>query len=238
MGRIMSHYYPTWMAVVGFIVSLINAFAFPIYGFIYAKLLFVMMASESPNYKTDRDFWVGMFLLEVFGIGFFSFLQKYMFQYVGENLTFDIRKRLFNGIVYKPLEWFDSKGRAPGILSNVLSEDINALNGMTTEHLSILFEAFCGLIIGVFISMFYTWKMGLVTLGMVPFVSLGGVMMSRLQWKTKPGAIGANEDDDPYKKSNALLSDIIMNYRTVIGFGDKNVSYLLNKFDELLYVPQ
>jgi hypothetical protein len=43
--------------------------------------------------------------------------------------------------------------------------------------------------------------------------------------------------DDPYKKSNALLSDIIMNYRTVIGFGQKNVDYLLTKFDELLEVP-
>lgn len=151
-------------------------------------------------------------------------------------MTFNFRNLLYRGIIYKPLEWFDSKDRAPGILSSVLSEDINALNGMTTEHLAILIEAFLGLVIGVVIALCYTWKMGLVTVGLVPFVILGGVMMSKLQWnKTKPGQTAGAED--PYKKSNALLSDIIMNYRTVIGFGEKNVDYLLTKFDALLDVP-
>jgi len=80
--------------------------------------------------------------------------------------------------------------------------------------------------------------LGLVTLGLVPFVSLGGIIMSRLAWKVKPGAGSTALDaEDPYKKSNALLSDIIINYRTVIGFGEKNIDYLLTKFDSLLAVP-
>lgn len=36
-----------------------------------------------------------------------------------------------------------------------------------------------------------------------------------------------DEKEDPYKKSNALLSDILMNYRTVLSFGEKNIDYLL-----------
>lgn len=148
---------------------------------IYAKLLFVLMGGlYNPNYGKDRDYWCGMFLLLIVGIGIFSFLQKYVFMYVGENLTFEIRFKLFKGIIYKNISWFDNKNRAPGILSSVLSEDIGALNGMTTEHLAILIEAFLGLVIGIIISLFYNWKMGLITLGMVPFVSLGGIMMSRL----------------------------------------------------------
>ena len=38
--------------------------------------------------------------------------------------------------------------------------------------------------------------------------------------------------------SNALLADIIVNYRTVIGFGEKNVDYLLKKYDDLLDQPR
>ena len=183
MARIMSFYSPKWLAYLGFVSSVVNAFSFPIYGLIYAKLLFIMMAPHSPNFKPDREFWCGMFLLEVFLLGVFSFLQKYIFMYIGENLTFDVRKELYRGIIYKDISWFDNKDRAPGILSNVLSEDIGALNGMTTEHLAILTESFLGLIIGVILAMCYTWKMGLITLAMVPLVSLGGVMMSRLWWK-------------------------------------------------------
>jgi ATP-binding cassette, subfamily B (MDR/TAP), member 1 len=241
MGRVMSYYYPTWMAVIAFIVSIINAFSFPIYGLIYAKLLFVLMSFglAKNNFYEERDFWIGMFLLEVFILGLVSFLQKYLFLYVGENLTFDIRNELFAGIVYKHLSWFDNKDRAPGILSNVLSEDIGVLNGMTTEHFAIIMEAILGLLIGVVLALFYTWRMGLITLALVPFVAFGGIIGSRLQWKTKPNQSSSvdNGVDDPYKKSNALLSDIIMNYRTVIGFGEKNVDYLLTKFDELLEVP-
>jgi hypothetical protein len=76
MGRIMSYYYPKWMAVVAFLVSFINAFTFPIYGLIYAKILFVMMSFNLPNnnFYADRDFWCGMFLIEVFLLGFVSFL--------------------------------------------------------------------------------------------------------------------------------------------------------------------
>ncbi len=55
----------------------------------------------------------------------------------------------------------------------------------------------------------------------------------------KPGQRTEKQtEDDPYNKSNALLSDIIMNYRTVISFGEKNVDYLLDKFDILLEEPR
>lgn len=158
---------------------------------------------------------------------------------MGENLTFDVRFDLFKGIIYKHLQWFDDKRRAPGILSNVLSEDIGALNGLTTENFAIVTEAFLGLVIGVIFALVYNWKMGLVSLAFVPFVILGSILTSQLQWKQKgrSKASEENKEVDFYQASNALLSDILMNYRTVIGFGDKNVAYLLEKFDELLREP-
>jgi ATP-binding cassette, subfamily B (MDR/TAP), member 5 len=152
-----------------------------------------------------------------------------------------VRNLLYRSILYKNIAWFDRKDRAPGILSNIISEDIAVLNGMTTEHLAILIEAYGGVVIGAIISLFYTWKMGLVTIGFVPFISLGGIMLSRLAWKIKANKASntdaKNEMEDPYQMSNALLSDILINYRTVIGFGEKNIDYLLEKFDALLEEP-
>ena len=186
----MSFYRPMSLTFVGIIVSLICALGWPIYGLVYTKLLFIMMQFQNPAYLTfpeDRAFWSGMFLLLVLGLGVFFFIQKYIFFYCGENLTFDIRNLLYRGIIYKDISWFDSKDRAPGVLSNILSEDISILNGMTTEHLGILLEAYGGLVLGCIIALTYTWRMGLVTMAFAPFISLGGVMMSRLAWKVKPG---------------------------------------------------
>ena len=112
---------------------------------------------------------------------------------------------------------------------------------MTTEHMAILIEAYGGLSVGVIFAMFYSWKIGLITIALVPFVSLGGIMMSRIAWKVKVARTTGTEDsqqNDPYKMSNALLSDIIMNYRTVISFGEKNIDHLLLKFDNLLEEPR
>lgn len=81
-----------------------------------------------------------------------------------------MRLKLFESIIYKSIQWFDNKDRAPGILGNILSEDIGALNGLTTEHFAILIEATLGLVFGILIAFFYTWKLGLITLAMIPFV--------------------------------------------------------------------
>lgn len=132
------------------------------------------------QYEHERDKWCLGFLILVILVGILGFLQKYTFSYVGENLTYTVRCLLFKNIVFKNIEWFDDKDRAPGILSNVLSEDIGALNGLTSEHLAVIIEAVLGLILGIALSMYYTWKLGLITLAMVPFVQIGAVFMSRL----------------------------------------------------------
>ena len=44
--------------------------------------------------------------------------------------------------------------------------------------------------------------------------------------------------DDAYKQANSLLSDLIMNYRTVIALGPKNIEIILSRYNELLIVPR
>lgn len=60
---------------------------------------------------------------------------------------------------------------------------------------------------------------------------LGGLGMARLQ-------LNQEAVSNSYMQANALLSDIIMNYRTVISFGQKNVDFILGRYSELLIVPQ
>ncbi len=99
---------------------------------------------------------------------------------MGENLTFSIRKLVFQGILFKHLAWFDNKDRAPGILSNVLSEDITLLNGLSTEVIAVIIETTLCFAIGMILSLIYSWRVGLVCIGVSPFVLLGGIMMARI----------------------------------------------------------
>lgn len=56
---------------------------------------------------------------------------------------------------------------------------------------------------------------------------LGGLGMSRLQFSQKDVELSS-------KLANSLLNDIIINYRTVISFGEKNVQFILSRYATLL----
>ena len=91
-----------------------------------------------------------------------------------------MRTLLFSSIIYKDVSWFDSKDKAPGVLSNILAEDITLLNGLSTETVAIYMEGSMGFIIGIIMAFTFTWKMSLITLALCPFMMLGGILRSRL----------------------------------------------------------
>lgn len=56
--------------------------------------------------------------------------------------------------------------------------------------------------------------------------------MATMQWGNKGGrSAGSQKETDQFEKSNALLSDVIINYRTVISLGQKNVDKINAKFE-------
>ena len=101
MGKIMKNYSPKWLAACGMLISVINGWSFPIYGLLFGNILFVMLVPQLPTFGSNRDFYCGMFLLEAIVMGIVTFLQKYIFSFIGENLIFKFRKDLFTSILYK-----------------------------------------------------------------------------------------------------------------------------------------
>jgi ABC-type transport system involved in Fe-S cluster assembly fused permease/ATPase subunit len=78
--------------------------------------------------------------------------------------------------------------------------------------------------------------MALLTIATVPILIVGVIAMSKLQWKKSTFKEKTGESD-PYLKSNALLSDVILNYKTVISFGEKNIDSVIKKYESLLVEP-
>jgi hypothetical protein len=67
---------------------------------------------------------------------------------------------------------------------------------------------------------------------------VGVIALSRLAWGNKGGkAAGSVKEIDVYDKANALLSDVVINYKTVISFGENNVEAIFSKFSYLMQDP-
>jgi len=79
----MKYYTPKWMAIAGLVASFFAAGQLPIFGYIFANMVFTLnrlqLATEG-NYnqgtlsevESDRNFWIGMFFILCFGIGLSS----------------------------------------------------------------------------------------------------------------------------------------------------------------------
>jgi len=100
-----------------------------LFGFILSKYVFALaLPFDTPDnlaiYRQKNNEYFYCFVALCIGIGVSTGFQKLYFGLGGENLTLKLRIKLFEAILRKHVGWFDDKNRAPGILSNMISEDI------------------------------------------------------------------------------------------------------------------
>lgn len=226
----MKYYEPTWVLILSFIAPAISSTAFPLFGLVFTRILFIIMQPQRDDFYAELNKWtlyfIGVCCLMAFG-GMFT---KMIYTKGGEKCTYNIREKVFESILHKHVWWFDTQETSAGVISNVLSEKMSKINGMTTESISVLIEAFLTIAIGIMVSCIYSWQVALITLAISPMQILGTFAMARLQWRR-------GEDEDAYKRSNALLSEIIMNYRTIVGFGAKNIDAIMDEYRSHIYLP-
>lgn len=97
-------------------------------------------------------------------------------------MTSIFRIKLFEAILYKHIGWFDNKDKAPGILGNIIQEDISQLNGLTSETYAVAMESILGLIISSALCLWFSWQIGLIAIVLSPMMVFGGFFMSSFQW--------------------------------------------------------
>ena len=176
----------------------------------------------------------------IFALFFIVVIEKGLFGAMGEKLTLNLRMLLVEEIMHKQISWFDNENRAPGIITNVIASNIASLNGLTSEVIVTLFELICIICIGMSAGIYFSWQAAIISFVLSPIMVVGMYLMLTMQMGNKGGRAedAGNEDKlDNYAKSNALLSDIVLNYRTVISLGQKNVDSINNRFEELLVGP-
>jgi len=158
-----------------------------------------------------------------------GFTQKFLFGIIGENITLNIREKLYGALIKKNIGWFDLRENAPGVLNSVLASDVQALNGASTEGSAVIMESTFAMVVGIVIGFCFNWKISLVALGCVPFMIAGGAINTKFQTGY------SNIDEEAYKDANLLAGDSILNYRTVASFGHDTL--IINEYDTLIEGP-
>ena len=67
---------------------------------------------------------------------------------VGENITLNLRSDLYTHLLKMHIGWHDDAKNSGGVLTAILANDIQKLNGMSTEAIATIVRAALGLIGG------------------------------------------------------------------------------------------
>jgi len=70
-----------------------------------------------------------------FGSFVATFMQKYCFTLLGENVTLGVRCLLYENILMKNIGWFDLRENSAGVLTSSMASDTAIINGVSSESI-------------------------------------------------------------------------------------------------------
>lgn len=160
----------------GIVAACVQGCIMPTFGILITKMLFSLMLAEKDKElmkTTAREWCLYMFLAALTAL-VMVFTQRFSFGVIGENITKNIRWKLYLEILKKNVGWFDHRDNAPGVLTGVLASEVQTLNGVSTEGLAVVIETFFALACGITLGFVFNWKVSLVALGCIPLMIVGG----------------------------------------------------------------
>lgn len=163
------------------------------------------------------------FLLTVFAVFLFAFLQEYILSVTSQKIIFNIRKDLFEHIESRAITYFDHN--PIGRLVTRVTNDVENLNEMYTSVLVSSFSDFF-IITGIIIVMFsVNVKLALLSLAVVPLIVLATMIFQRA---IRPVY---RENKAQLGKINAGLNENITGMKVIQMFKQENSIY--RRFDEI-----
>ena len=224
------------------LLALVASFAMPVVATLIIRLQWAYYDRYTdPEWEDDGKMYLTIQGCWVFTVAVAVSIEKTTFMIMGEKMTLNIRLQLIEEILHKQVSWFDREDRAPGIITNIISSDIANLNGMTSEVLVTLFELCSIVIIGLVGGIYFSWQAAILCFVLSPIMIVGMYKMMTMQFGQKGGRRSADGSDpnkiNDYEKANALLSDVVINYRTIISLGQDNVNTIQKRYEDLLVGP-
>ncbi|OUM68100.1 hypothetical protein PIROE2DRAFT_4235 [Piromyces sp. E2] len=235
---------PFWLSnLLGFIGALFNGAMQPAFAFIFSEALNTF-TKQGDDLIDGGVFWGIMFIV----LGLCNFLSFYFnmggFFIAGEQLSYDLRKRMYNNMIRQEVGFFDTNDigdgseKAPGgganttstgTLTAKLATEAGLVHGLNT-NIGQVFQQIVTVVGGFGIAFFNGWKLTLILLIAVPFLFLGSFIRGKaIRNKNK-------ENRAIFENSAKVATEAIIGIKTVYSL---NLSdYFIDVYDKKLIEPE
>src|SRR5688572_2003280 len=147
--------YKGWF-IVGFISLILSSATILAFPYLAGKLLDVAGGKTAPYFTSINEIAIALVVILVVQ-GIFSFTRVYTFSIVSEKSLADLRKSVYQKIIWLPLSFFDN--RRVGELMSRITSDVGTLTDMFSFTLAELLRQFLTLILGTVIIFFLAPKL-------------------------------------------------------------------------------
>ncbi|KAL4503074.1 hypothetical protein ABPG72_014303 [Tetrahymena utriculariae] len=212
--------------VMGFLFAIGNGVCYPFSGYVLGKISDVLLDRTRSDFREQSNLQSLYFLILGLAQLLTCTFQFYFFSRVAEQLTFKLRKDLFQKYLKMPVAWFDHPHNTPGSLTQKLSTECQAVNNMTSSTLGIQLSNTSSLVSALALAFSADWRTTLVGLSLMPLMVLSQAWyMSRME--------GFGEKTDAaFRDSTNMINEAACNIRTVTSFG--NNQQLVQNFTQIL----
>lgn len=203
----------------GCLAAAVVGASFPAFAVLFGEVYYVLGLQD--NEAITRQTIVFSILFVVVGVitGIGTFLQTYMFGLAGVRMTTRIRKMAFAAMLRQEMGWYDEDANSVGALCARLSSDAGAVHGATGSRIGVILQAMSTLVLGIGLSMYYTWKMTLVSVVSIPLV-LGAVF-----FEARVMSGQGMQEKKKMEEATRIAVEAISNIRTVASLGKENVFF-------------
>lgn len=172
------------------------------------------------NYSLNQVvlFFGGILILQ----GIFSFLRVYVFSYVSQNVSADVRRKVFNKLISLPINFFE-QNRVGDLISRITA-DVSSFQSILSVTLAELFRQIVTLIVGIAIILYISWKLTLFMLLTFPIVVVAAFVFGRYI------RVFSRKVQEKLADSNAMVSETLQSISVVKGFTNEKVES--EKYDE------
>lgn len=123
-SRLSPYNKPTINIVFGVFFACLQGCTFPVFGVLMGKALFGLMEPDKFDMKEKANEWILYMAIVAVASFIIALFYKYLFGIVAENITINVRSKLYGSILQKHMGWFDHKENSAGVMIGVLASDV------------------------------------------------------------------------------------------------------------------
>ncbi|CAD8104708.1 unnamed protein product [Paramecium primaurelia] len=189
---------------LGLLITSVSMVALP---YLTGKMIDSITKSNS---KENLNYLTLQFIVLTIVTAFFTFLRTYAFNILGEKITFHLRNELFQSLIQKDIEFFDSN--RSGELISRLSSDISVINKGTNDSISTLLKNAIQVIGSLILLCFISWKLTLVLFCVIPPSTILAIIFVKKYKQLR------KEYQQSIAQSTQIASEVLSNMRIVRSF--------------------